>query len=296
MIALCLPSETRVVRLGESESLYQDHDGHRVVADFEGQGTVRVLTSECELLDDLPPDAHFEDGLILRAKGPGRFSLVMQRGTIPTAKPIEVGANEFQGSGWVLAANGPVVIDDTHEWSEVPTPFWRSVRGKGLQIARAATTTDLLASFVVDDEQALRQRGFSVQNMSAVQVLSSFFPDGTEHTAPVASHLNAASWLLQSPGDYRGLIIRKTYDAFHGRQRARVLVNGCFCGWWYEPEENRRHRWRVSSFGFPLDIKKDQSLTITVDPPAGSPLWSFSEVQIFGVSEQTISQLSLTSK
>jgi hypothetical protein len=76
--------------------------------------------------------------------------------------------------------------------------------------------------------------------------------------------------------------LRKVYDAFHGRQRARVLIDSEPLGIWFLPVEDRLNRWRVAEFGVPVPAGK-QRLRLTIDPLAGSALWSLSEFQIFGL-------------
>ena len=83
----------------------------------------------------------------------------------------------------------------------------------------------------------------------------------------------------------KGLILRKRFDRFHGRQRARVFVDGQFAGWWYEAGENRIHRWGVTDFGIDGRFTKGKdSVLITIEPPAGVPLWSVSRLDLFALT------------
>ena len=79
----------------------------------------------------------------------------------------------------------------------------------------------------------------------------------------------------------QGVILEKWFDQFHGRQRARVFVDGEWVGWWYEPRENRKNRWAVSRFGIPESFTSGKSMVrIRVEPPAGVPLWSVSRIDV----------------
>ncbi|MEZ5164012.1 MAG: hypothetical protein R2688_09760 [Fimbriimonadaceae bacterium] len=99
------------------------------------------------------------------------------------------------------------------------------------------------------------------------------------HTHPVAYHLNRATWKIQLPGNQVGVRLGKTYDQFHGRQRARVLIDGEMAGWWYLPHQNRDNRWAEAQFSLPTKLIMGKTeMEITIDPPAGVPLWSVGEI------------------
>jgi hypothetical protein len=143
---------------------------------------------------------------------------------------------------------------------------------------------ELIDEFGIEDDEALGKRAFKVQNMSAVFELSSRFADGTTLVAPIASHLNAAEWRTALPNGATGLILRRTYDQFHGRQRARVFVDGRLTGWWYDAQEDRGARWAVSDYGVSSEhLEAKSEVTIAIEPPAGSPLWSVSRVEVYAL-------------
>jgi hypothetical protein len=143
---------------------------------------------------------------------------------------------------------------------------------------------DRIDRFDVWHEDALKAHGFKVQNMSRLVNLDSCFTDGTRRSALVASHLNAASWIQPVPPDCQGIILRKTYDRFHGRQLARVLVDDMPSGWWYAPLQDRTCRWAVADYGVARELVDGKSsVRIMIDPPAGTPLWSFSTLEVFSL-------------
>jgi hypothetical protein len=265
-----------------------------VLADVEGSGRfqVRLAGADCAVTvdDSLQQEltGSFRDSLMITAKTPGDFQIDVWQGPDPTLGPL-IAANEFSGCGYVVSAREIRDIDGEHRSvSRVgyPIPFFRSVFGDGLEISPSGCAVEVLDGFDVGDSDALKQRGWAVQNVSKLSSLSSCFLDGTTLTAEVFSHLNAAHWRIQIPEGCGGLILRKRYDAFHGRQRARVLIDGRSVGWWYSSWQDRECRWRWSRFGIPGSELPTGEATISIDPPAGAPLWSVSRIEIWTITLQ----------
>jgi len=198
---------------------------------------------------------------------------------------------DYYGCGWVVGASDAFKFDGRHELAptpspDFPVPFYRSIEGVGTRsvISAEPMSCELADSFEIGDEVALKARSFKVQNISAVSQLESEFPDGTTRTGFVASHLNAANFTMSIPADNCGVILRKTYDRFHGRQRARVHIDGVFAGWWYEPAEDRKRRWHISDFGVDASLTQGKTeIQITIDPPAGVALWSVGRMEVFAL-------------
>jgi hypothetical protein len=202
--------------------------------------------------------------------------------------PVVHASRRVEGAGWVVAADS-LSVDDRHESSptpspEFPVPFFRSAAALGeISYIRAATRCPLLDSFSLSDSDARAERTYQVQNESKPVELESTFSDGSTHKASVLSHLNRSSWRMPIP-EKSGLVLRKLYDRFHGRQRARVLVDNQMAGWWYEPMEDRIDRWAVSDFGIDRNLLEGKSeIQISIDPPPGTPLWSVSQIEVFGL-------------
>lgn len=281
-----------------TDRLYTDHQGRRVVVDVEGSGIARLITCDpsVSLIRSGPEGPEFAkvfaNGLIVLAEGSGEVSVQILKGRNEPVDGVTIEVcGFFKGCGWVVGAEAGFSVDERHEpappaSNEFPVPFFRGVSGLGqLTVAlapdRVCVRSDGLS---IADEAALKSHDFKVQNMSRISTLDSCFSDGTPMTASIASHLNAASFTMATPPDNDGLILRKTYDRFHGRQRARVFVDGQFAGWWYEPGEDRGSRWHVSDFGVGAALTAGKSLVrITVEPPAGVPLWSVSTVELFAL-------------
>jgi hypothetical protein len=123
-----------------------------------------------------------------------------------------------------------------------------------------------------------------VQNESDVAELSSSF-EGCGYLDKVAmthrSHLNKMSFTVALNSANRGVFLRKVYDQFHGRQRARVSVDGEFVGYWYAAEENRFCRWAEREFFIPACfVAGNSSVHIEIDPPASTPLWDIAEYKV----------------
>lgn len=195
--------------------------------------------------------------------------------------------SEIQGPGWWVEGS-VVTLDQPHQvqlaFPHAPIPFHLGAQGQGNAVAIPHARLEVLQDWSPTDPEAARAHGWQVRNASRVADLASTFGDGTELTAPTLSHLNTATWTVDIPEGTQGLVIRKRFDQFHGRQRARVLLNEEFWGWWCEPAEDRTHRW---SWGFvalawPAHIPHGR-VTIGIDPPAGTPLWSVSHLTVHAV-------------
>lgn len=278
------------------EPIYRDADGNWVVADAEGDGRFR--------LDEGAHDVVVVRGHIALGKFVGIFrdglkvhtrELAKVRGRILTCPSIETPDLPFArfegpilGAGWVVGSSGSFSADQHHEVLEPasrdwPIPFFRSIDMPGsFQVLPSATLGIPLVSVEVAGPDAMPPVSFLVQNVTRSVLLDSAFPDGSLRVGHVCSHLNAAHFDIEVPVGTYGLRLRKVYDAFHGRQRARVLVDGAPVGVWFLPVQDRRNRWRVGEFGVPAPAGK-QRFRLTIDPPAGSALWSLSEFQIFGL-------------
>lgn len=133
--------------------------------------------------------------------------------------------------------------------------------------------------FLVCDQASRETHGATLQNVSDPETLTSRFEgrDHNEHTQMVAASLGKSEFTLKIRPDNRGVFLMRLFDQFHGRQRARVSVDGQFVGTWYTAEENRTRRWSERSLFLPARYTAGKSsIRITIDPPASSPLWSHS--------------------
>ncbi len=294
------PSEKAIRYLFSGEEcLYRDHFGRRVVADIEGNGFARVEKTNCPLLvvrDEEVAQGFqwtYNSSLTVVALEPGFVSVEMIQPFVRdlASEVPQSLALPYTGSGWLINSESPILLDGRHEPTRdaseaLPLPFLMGIEGTGsAQIVSSPVACSLLDAFEIADSTSLKERRFSVQNMSKLVSLDSCFRDGTQRVASVASHLNRASWFLELPPDSQGLLLRRIYDRFHGRQRARVFIDGENLGYWYEPEQDRECRWHVSDFGVPASVVQGKNVAeISIDPPPGTPLWSISRMEAYALS------------
>jgi hypothetical protein len=286
----------------DDDCLYRDHFGRRVVADLEAGGFAWIETSNCPV-QGYPDETEqstspwsFDQNLAVVASAPGAVHVEVQSPELRAAVS-QLDLNQavsvrlpYVGTGYLLAFDGEVVVDQNQvvTGGTSPIPFFFSLSGSGsARVIESSTALELIDILTIDDVPGLKARGYEVQNQSKLSTLDSCLPDGTRRMAAVASHLNAASWWMKLPppeDDFGGLLLVRTYDRFHGRQRARVLVDDRFLGYWYEPGQDRRCRWHQSNFGIPAEALRGKSeVKITIDPPPGSPLWSISRMEAYAL-------------
>ena len=270
-----------------------------MIVDVEGSGEMRLLHAEPNVLtvrEGEPPklfSVEFADGSIVLANGPGLVNIQVGQPSFADLGGLSTlnVALPYTGCGWVVQGPSDLIVDDRHEFAplasyETPVPFFTSLAGSGKAtiVVDALQQCRLVEAFDIWDKPNLARLRFKVQSMSSVVELDSTFADGERRKAGVACHLNAAQFDAAIPPENHGLRLRKIYDRFHGRQRARVMVDGQFVGWWFEGGEDRKNRWHVSDFGIPAEItQRLESVRITIDPPAGVALWSVSRMEIFAL-------------
>jgi hypothetical protein len=289
-----------VERFGGDECLFRDHRGDRVLLDVEGRGTYRVVDAsklalriEVDGVVSNAPEGSFNEYVQVATPDGGRFEgfAALGRTSAPSGSSLRC-SGYFEGAGWLLSAPSIVVLDDRHEAApDLPhggwLPFFRSVRSDGdFQVIRAACgPASPIQVLDIGDDRAMKAAGVRVQNMSKVAQLDSAYGDGTLRSGRVASHLNAFQWTLDLPPGCEGLILRRHADRFHGRQRARVLVDGSSVGVWYDPRQDRIRRWFVSDFGVPAEfVAGKERLSLAVDPLAGASLWSVGRIEVFALT------------
>lgn len=275
------------------ECLYRDHRGRRVLADWEGPGRATCNAGPANVVfEPSLVEGFSENGGCATSPSQGASSihlLLGPRETLPSSQGVVSShAGSVTGGGWVVHCEGPLRVDGRREWApvpspETPVPYLFRAEAARMDVSARPFRATLLDHFAIGDANALSERGFQVQNISDRTTLASVFADGTPHAAELASHLNTASWTLSIPSGAHAVILRKVYDRFHGRQRARVLLDGRHAGWWYDPVEDRTCRWAVSDFLIPSDLCSAGEHNIAVDPVAGSPLWSVSTIEVFAV-------------
>lgn len=271
--------------------LYRDARLRRVVACAEDAGRWEVVRGRV----DGAREGFFEGGWSLTAPWDEAVEVHVWQGRIAHGQPGEPLAEVRGAVGWMWPGPGPLVLD--RSLTHVGTaPRWPvPVLGEAVPAAPAPVRLDPavemrpIARFGLADPGSLEAVAWEVAGATAPEVLRSSDDFDREHEAPVGAHVGPACWRVSWPEGTAGLILWKRYDRFHGRQRARVLVDGRPVGWWYAPLEDRDRRWAWSRFGIDgEDLPPAGEATFTIDPLPGTPLWSVSEIEVLALVRRDV--------
>lgn len=258
---------SRRFTVGPLDRVYTDGRGRRIVADHEGPGTYVVQQGKVEGV---------ADGQTVTGRS-GTFSEYFVAWA-PEGEPVETDVlahapesvvweksnGREEGSGWARTESGFLF------------PYFDGFEDPRVgEVARGNLVARSLLELDADDGDRQKEIGYRTQNASDLF--------DVEDTL-VRYHLNAIRFRLEVPSGCVGLRLRRSYDAFHGRQRARLRVGGKVAGWWYEPEENRRHRIQHSEAGIADEfLAVGGANEIAIDPPAGTPLFSLGSLQVLAL-------------
>ena len=280
--------------------LYRDHLGRDVLADYEGTGF--LLPTKSGTQDIEAPGLSrgvFNEYCLVHSinKNPTYFIKIGEFvGKIVKRKRIE--GNVICGSGVLMGVesncDATIWIDGKRTNSgrcrsanELRMPFNSKVHVKNATALIIANYSNHVwqqtDNINVCEKSSRNEHKLIVQNESEIYQLESEF-DEIAFSGSHRSHLNRMSFGANIITENSGVVIRKTYDRFHGRQRARVLVGCEIAGWWYLPRENREKRWTDADFRIAPELTQGKSqLRIEIDPSAGSPLWNVSSYQVFSI-------------
>lgn len=222
-----------------------------------------------------------------------------------SAQPPSLCCSEFpkrsfsvEGVGWLLAENcsvslnklGPCIHVPQH-WSPLPLPFWDGFQSD-CPLAWMPLPWRLERLF---DSSHTETRGsrLSFERASAPESLAVNDAEGTPKGEAFRSVLGRAFFSIDLPAEADYLIMRRTYDAFHGMQRARIFVGGDMAGWWHQPEEDREKRWAQDDLILPVAQGiRGQRVEVSLEPPAGSPLFSIARIECWATIPQRLSTTS----
>jgi hypothetical protein len=270
--------------------LYQNPEGGRVVCDLQGDWELKLMGA---VPDDLLKLGTGFTCLCTESVSTEWGWLALRTGLDAKAEQDRRG-EKCDGQGWVRAQNCTVELNGDarpikipESLGEVTLPYWNGfLADQTLRFRKLACRLEEIASFSPHDSDSAKEVDFKVERASQVEILSSKNGRGEPVTASVFSHLNRASWTAQIPQQAEVLIIQRSFDAFHGLQRARVFLDEELAGWWHGPLQDRVCRWAADSFHTRLKPDhKGRSVRITLDPPAGVPLFSLSQIRVFALSQ-----------
>lgn len=277
-------------------ALAVDPWGRRWLADVEGCGSFQVEgEAPLDVTADGRPvvekEGRFFEVLTVVSVVPGAccVSTLTGRGlnSAELERGVSISGRVWEGRGWLVATEALESVDGRpipKPACGFPVPVFREAVGEGLTVVSPGPPCLPIDRFCIEDLDARKDRDLKVQNMTDLFPLSALDEFGRPHEGWAASHLNTLSWMVDVPPGTAGLRLRKRYDRFHGRQRARVLVDGRAVGWWYEPVQDRVRRWAWADFGFDLEAGEvGKTVRLSIDPPAGVPLWSVSEIEVWAV-------------
>jgi hypothetical protein len=136
------------------------------------------------------------------------------------------------------------------------------------------------------DADSRRSHGFAVEGELALERLASAFEGRAYRTVvegAVASHTGPARFTLRAIPANRGCWLRRAYDQRHGRQRARISVDGRHLADWYVAEGNPVLRWAERGLFLPPRLTAGRSaLKLEVRPAPGVP-WSAASYRLLCV-------------
>jgi hypothetical protein len=269
-------AQAEALAFGPGEGLAPALRGRRLLADLDGPARLEVLAAP----EDVETGPRVvEDFLEVESGAAGGFLAVIRRGAAGPPPAGRVGR-----AGWALVGGTAFELDGSREriiWPGPPIwmPFYDSAEG-AKEVRSEPWRLQTVLALRPDDAEGLAAADWWARNSSRPEPLDSQFADGTPRIAMRAAHLNEAAFTAVLPHGAEGLRLRKIYDRFHGRQRARVLVDGAAAGWWHLPRQRRDRRWAAADFFIPRGlIAGRKEVRIQIDPPASVPLWDWSELQ-----------------
>lgn len=196
------------------------------------------------------------------------------------------------GSGWVLASSCQLEINKSLRPISIPpwagivsVPYWDGFQAsRPLPWLATKTRHALVADVRAGDASSYKEHHFKVDRSTATEEASWRDGTGALQTGAFFSHLGKASFLIDTPACCKGLVMRRTFDAFHGLQRSRLLVNGQMTGWWHQTFQDREQRWGVDDCLLRLQPGFSGGMTrVEFEPPAGAPLFSFGRLEVWAL-------------
>ena len=289
-----------------SEHLYQASSGCSVVLDLQGKWKGEILGAAPQGLAG-EVDGHPWTGggfecqdysWIARQKqsdlwGWAAWSTDFDLPPAPDSIVWEPPTKEQSGVGWILASDCKIELNGASRPIHIPLwagqiliPFWSGfISNRPLPWHGSRINLTQVADVSVGHSSSCRATCLKIERSSAIEAEA--WSDGTGRlkSGSFLSHLGRASMLLEVPAHAKGLVLRRTFDAFHGLQRSRLLVNGQVSGWWHQTLQDRTHRWAVDDCLIRLDPEFSGGETsLVIEPPAGSPLFSLGRLEVWALN------------
>ncbi len=272
-----------------AQRIYRSSLGEEIVCDLEGAwhwGACGRLPIDLILKE-------FSDHLTCSGSADNQWGWCAARSLPDSSLSFDKKADRAAGQGWVKAENCVIELNSDERpvhvlknYGPQILPFWNGFTSDHeLEYIQIEASLVEIARFTPSDIQSAALYGFKAERASQVEVLSSTTGRGKLHTAPVICQLNRAAWFVDLPVSAEILVIQRLYDAFHGLQRARVFIDEEMVGMWHSPLQDRIHRWHKDSCHIRLrGSQKGRKVKVMLDPPAGAPLFSLSEIQVFVIT------------
>lgn len=269
--------------LGPAESLYLNEAGRRVV--FAADEPSRIIVTG-------PGDPEFRveewpQGGALVAEGEVQvFACFGPPCRIATDQFVEASGRRTGVAGWIAAGSYVEKADGEplRRVTPFPIPFWRGYEATGHVFEVPSPQVFKYEDIHATEMEGRAAWGFQADAETAPyrvlntlpNILAMSATDTTARGTTYRAHLGVARFRVELRPGCIGLRVSKEYDRFQGRQRARVWVDGQFVGVWSAYEEDRSNRAFYSEFSVPPECLTGKSeVEIAIDPPSGSPLWTW---------------------
>ncbi|MFC1888607.1 glycoside hydrolase family 172 protein [Thermodesulfobacteriota bacterium] len=116
--------------------------------------------------------------------------------------------------------------------------------------------------------------------------LTSFY-EGEDDEEPVTDSGMAvrgeSTFTIAIDQDNIGIILRRKYDQFNGRQQAEILVDGLSAGRWYTPERSETLRWAEDDFSLPASLTSGKTAVQVTIRPEGAVPWTEFFYRVYSV-------------
>ncbi|MCG9893912.1 MAG: hypothetical protein MH204_00370 [Fimbriimonadaceae bacterium] len=269
------PRRVQVFSFPSGDALARTAQGHRLLAEAEGDGILEVWDGPTDLrvTDGSGPTSpgRFRDWMEVSAESSGPFRGAVIQGDGLPELDAERTAESFAGPSVILGPAPPVCRTGEYPLPaalpEGEFPAWLGFRAEAPVRHRP-----MRLDWTLEREWGCAE--IKARNMSRVEDL----PPHGDH-AYFLTRFGVDVSLSDLDGDDI-LAWTGSHDRFHGRQRARVLVDGQPVGVWLRPHQNRSERWGTDLFLISGADLPGPDFRLELDPPAGTPLFGLGRLRL----------------